>query len=216
MTVRAVWPRPRRYSASRSAIRRSSSCSRSRSRDVAREGLLMRDRDALDRAPRAGAGRCRGRGRAPCGRPCRASARAGRRRRARPGRRSSRSRPRAAAPRRAGPIPGSSRIGEAAPGTRPPGPAGTIVSPPGLRRSEAILATTFEVARPSEHESRVRARITACTDLGERARVVEGRRDLAEVEVALVDAGLLHRRARPRARATRPRASTRGRATCAA
>ena len=44
-------------------------------------------------------------------------------------------------------------------------PAGrTIVSPPGLRRSDAILATTFELASPSEHESCVRARITACTD----------------------------------------------------
>ena len=47
-------------------------------------------------------------------------------------------------------------------------PGGLVVVVPGqeagFRRSDAIFATTFELATPSEHESRVRARITACTD----------------------------------------------------
>ena len=35
--------------------------------------------------------------------------------------------------------------------------------PPGLRRSEAIFATTFDGATPSEHERRVAARTDVCT-----------------------------------------------------
>ena len=34
-------------------------------------------------------------------------------------------------------------------------PAGTTVTPPGLRRSLAIFATTFALETPSEHVSRV-------------------------------------------------------------
>ena len=99
----------------------------------------------------------------------------------------------AAAPRRAGrsPAAGGSR---AARGTPPRGPGRTIVSPPGLRRSEAIFATTFELAS-AERAREPRARADhGLHRLGERAGVVERRRDLAEVEVALVDPGLLDRR----------------------
>ena len=56
------------------------------------------------------------------------------------------------------------------------------------------MATTFDVATPSEHESRVRAQHDGLDGLGERPGVVEGRGHLAEVEVALVDPGLLDRR----------------------
>ena len=35
--------------------------------------------------------------------------------------------------------------------------------PPGLRRSEATLQTTFEVETPSEHESEVEPRTATCT-----------------------------------------------------
>ena len=42
-------------------------------------------------------------------------------------------------------------------------PGGTTVSPPGLRRSDATLATTLHVATPSEHVSEVAPRTAACT-----------------------------------------------------
>ena len=42
-------------------------------------------------------------------------------------------------------------------------PGGTTVIPPGLRRSEATLQTTFDVETPSEQESEVAARIDVCT-----------------------------------------------------
>jgi len=42
-----------------------------------------------------------------------------------------------------------------APGRQP------TVNPPGLRRSLAILATTFELATPSEHERLVAPRTAA-------------------------------------------------------
>ena len=42
-------------------------------------------------------------------------------------------------------------------------PGGTTVIPPGLRRSEATLQTTFEVETPSEHDSDVAARTDVCT-----------------------------------------------------
>ena len=61
-----------------------------------------------------------------------------------------------------GPTPGRIRIGNGARNAASR-PGRTTVSPPGLRRSEATFATTFDVATPSEHESRVRARTTART-----------------------------------------------------
>ena len=61
-----------------------------------------------------------------------------------------------------GPTPGRIRIGNGARNAASR-PGRTTVSPPGLRRSDATFATTFEVATPSEHESRVRARTTART-----------------------------------------------------
>ena len=92
-----------------------------------------------------------------------------------------------------GPIPGSRRIASGARNAASR-PGRTIVSPPGLRRSEAIFATTFELAS-AERAREPRARADrGLHGLGERARVVEGRRDLAEVEIALVDPGLLDRR----------------------
>ena len=59
-----------------------------------------------------------------------------------------------------GPTPGRTRIGNGARNRASP-PGRTTVSPPGFRRSEATFATTFELATPSEHESRVRASTTA-------------------------------------------------------
>ena len=100
---------------------------------------------------------------------------------------------RRASPRRAARRPGSRRIGNGARNAASR-PGRTTVSPPGLRRSEATLATTFDVATPSEHESRVRARTTARTvSATARASSNDGR-DLLEIEVALVDPGLLDRR----------------------
>ncbi len=64
--------------------------------------------------------------------------------------------------------------------------------PPGLRRSDATLQTTLEVATPSEHESEVAARIDVCTASADGARAGERRDDGTEVEVTLVDADLLH------------------------
>jgi hypothetical protein len=42
-------------------------------------------------------------------------------------------------------------------------PGRTIVIPPGLRRSLATFATTFEVPTPSEHEREVAPRTAVCT-----------------------------------------------------
>ena len=60
-------------------------------------------------------------------------------------------------------------------------PAGTTVTPPGFRRSLAIFATTFEVATP----------IAALDRLCERPGGEEVGRLVGQVEVTLVDAGLL-------------------------
>ena len=66
--------------------------------------------------------------------------------------------------------------------------------PPGLRRSDAILQTTFEVPTPSEHVRLVRPRTAVWTaDAIPRARV-KSRRDGAQIEVALVDPGALDAR----------------------
>ena len=89
-----------------------------------------------------------------------------------------------------GPTPGRSRIGNGARNAASR-PGRTAVRPPGLRRSDATFATTFEVATPSEQESRGARAHDRLHRLGERTRVVERGRDLAEVEVALVDPGLL-------------------------
>ena len=61
-----------------------------------------------------------------------------------------------------GPTPGSARTGK---GARKAAslPGGTTVMPPGLRRSEATLQTTFDVETPSEHESAVAARTDTWT-----------------------------------------------------
>ena len=92
-----------------------------------------------------------------------------------------------------GPTPGRRRIGNGARNAASC-PGRTTVSPPGLRRSDATFATTFE-RRDAERarEPRPRAHDRAHR-LRERARVVEDRRDLAEVEVPLVDPRLLDRR----------------------
>ena len=55
-----------------------------------------------------------------------------------------------------GPIPGSVRSGSGA-RKAASSPGGTTVTPPGLSRSEATLATTLQVATPSEHDSRTRS-----------------------------------------------------------
>ena len=56
-----------------------------------------------------------------------------------------------------GPTPGSSRTASGA-RKRASVPGGTTVTPPGFRRSEAILQTTFDVPTPSEHVRLVFAR----------------------------------------------------------
>ena len=161
--------------------------------DVALERLLVRDRDALGRdleRARVDAARAVAQLR---GRPCRASAARARRRRARPAApivsipaATSRSSAR-------GPTPGRSRIGNGARNAASR-PGRTTVRPPGLAAVGRDLrddlrgrdAERAREPRPRPHDGAHR--------LGERARVVERRRDLAEVEVALVDPGLLDRR----------------------
>ena len=73
-------------------------------------------------------------------------------------------------------------------------PGGTTVTPPGLRRSDATLHTTFDVATPSEHDSEVAARTDVCTASGDPAGVAEVVDRRAEVEIPLVDAGSLDHR----------------------
>ena len=91
-----------------------------------------------------------------------------------------------------GPTPGSVRTGNGA-RKRASFPGGTTVIPPGLRRSEATLQTTFEVETPSEHESEVAGTEVCTASATARARVnVET--TVPEVEVALVDPDLLHAR----------------------
>ena len=86
-------------------------------------------------------------------------------------------------------------------------PAATTVTPAGLRRSEAILATTFDVPQPNDAESPVALRISSCRAVRYRRASPDEATTRAEVEVALVDADLLHGRAaladeRPHARAS--------------
>ena len=61
-----------------------------------------------------------------------------------------------------GPTPGSFRTSSGARNAASR-PGGTTVSPPGLRRSLATFATTFEVETPSEHDRLVAPRTAACT-----------------------------------------------------
>ena len=96
----------------------------------------------------------------------------------------------AAASSARGPTPGSRRT-RAARGTVLRFPGGTTVMPPGLRRSDAILHTTFEVPTPSEQVRLVVARDRGLDRRRDRARTREVGRDRAEVEVALVDPGAL-------------------------
>ena len=163
--------------------------------------------------PRAAAGRCRGRGRAPGGRPCPAAARAARRRRAPRARRSSRSPP-ASEPRlgaRADPGQQADRERREERGLAA-GPHDR--QPAGLAPVGGDLGDDLR-AREPERARELRARADhGLHRLGERARVVEGRRDLAEVEVALVDPGLLDRRHDLAHERPDLAASTRGRATC--
>ncbi len=132
--------------------------------DVARERLLLRDRDPLGRhleRPRIDAARAVAQLAPDLARAARPRARrrssaascADRLDAERAASRSSARRPDA----RAAAGSGTAR------GTPPRGPGAPPVSPPGLRRSDATFATTFDVATPSEHESRVRARTTART-----------------------------------------------------
>ena len=89
-----------------------------------------------------------------------------------------------------GPTPGSARTGNGA-RKRASFPGGTTVIPPGLRRSEATLQTTFDVETPSEQESDVAARTEVCTASATARAPVNDGDDGAEVEVALVDPHLL-------------------------
>ena len=89
-----------------------------------------------------------------------------------------------------GPTPGSARTGNGA-RKRASLPGGTTVIPPGFRRSEATLQTTFEVETPSEHESDVAARTDVCTASATGRAPRNAGHDRAEVEVALVDPDLL-------------------------
>ena len=108
-----------------------------------------------------------------CGRPCRAAPRAARRRRARRGRRSSRCR-RASRSSARGPTPGQQPHRERCEEGRLR-PGRTTVRPPGLRRSEATFATTFEVATPERARQPGARRGRRPHGFGERARVVERR-----------------------------------------
>ena len=63
--------------------------------------------------------------------------------------------------------------------------------PPGFLRSLATLATTLQLATPSEQERLVAPRTGRLHGLGDDAGAAEVRRNLADVEVALVHAGPL-------------------------
>jgi hypothetical protein len=61
-----------------------------------------------------------------------------------------------------GPTPGSLRTARGARNSASR-PGSTTVTPPGLRESDAIFATTFVVATPSEHVRLVAPRTAVCT-----------------------------------------------------
>ena len=115
--------------------------------------------------------------------------------------------PRTSARRRAAPA------GAAPPGTPPPCPRPR----PSRRRAcagrEAILATTFDVPQPNEAESPVALRISSCRPRQvARAPRPTSATTRAQVEVALVDADLLHApgSARPTSAHTRARVAAVG------
>ncbi len=89
-----------------------------------------------------------------------------------------------------GPTPGSARTGN---GARKLAslPGGTTVMPPGLRRSEATLHTTFEVETPERARQRRRGSYGDLHGVGQPAGACEVAHDGAEVEVPLVDPDLL-------------------------
>ena len=183
-----------------------------RGREVPLEGLLDRDRDPLAR--RLEPARVDPRARSRSVRPtARAAARVGRGRRGRRG------------PDRGHPGRGQPRLGTG-PDTRegPHGngarkaasvPAGTTVIPPGLRRSEATLATTFVGATPSEHDRLV----AALTEPGRLRRPRErgrSRRRARRSRGSPRRARCARRVGLPRARPSTPPANTRGTACAGA
>ena len=89
-------------------------------------------------------------------------------------------------------------------------PGRTTVSPPGLRRSDATFATTFDVATPSEHESRVLARTTALTASASARASSKAGASSRRGRGSPRRCPPARRSARSRARSTRPRASARG------
>ena len=192
VTVRADWPLRRRYLPRSSAIRRSSACrsprsSRSRSK-VSSTEIEIRSLVVSSR-----------RGSIPCARSRRVCPTC-------PGSSARRSRSESAAsapivvtPAAAsrssarGPTPGRARTAN---GARKAAsvPAGTTVIPPGLRRSEATLATTFVGATPSEHERLVAALTEVCTAAATARAREKSAGEPFEVEVALVETGALDER----------------------
>ncbi len=161
MTVRATWPDSSRWAATRRAMRRSSpwSCSRS---------ATSRGKVSSCPIETLATGSSSGRGSMPCARSrsrrpvlpgrSRASSRSGRA--ASPPIRSIPAEARRSSAR--GPTPGRSRTGK---GARKAAsrPAGTTVIPPGFFRSLATLATTLQLATPSEQERLVAPRTAAWT-----------------------------------------------------
>ena len=73
-------------------------------------------------------------------------------------------------------------------------PGGTTVIPPGLRRSDATLQTTFDARHASEHERLGRAAHGGLHRTRERAGAGELGDHRAEVEIALVEPGSLDAR----------------------
>ena len=183
--------------------------------DVAREGLLVRDRDPLGRELERAAGRCRGRGRAARGRPCRAASAA----------RSSSLERRDVADR-LDPEPDEALLGPRPDAGQQPDrerrEERRFAAGPDDRQPARLAAVGCDLRDDLRGRDAERAREPGAgahdglDRLGERPRVVEHRRHLAEVEVALVDPRLLDRRARSRGSSTRPRASSPGRASGAA
>ena len=161
---------------------------------VALEGLLDRDRDALGAELEAARVDRRSRGRGAGARRFRGAPRAGRRPQGGRARRPSRCPLRAGAPPRAGPLPGARAPGTA-PGSGPRDPAGTTVIPPGLRRSDATLHTTLAVETPSEQDRLAEPRTAVRTaSASPRARAKPSPITRREIEVALVEAGALDAR----------------------
>ena len=89
-----------------------------------------------------------------------------------------------------GPIPGRRRTSNGARNVASR-PGGTTVSPPGFRRSLAILATTFEVATPMAAVRLVAPRTEVCTASASARASLKFGGHLTEVEVALVHPGAL-------------------------